>query len=535
MNMNGTTKLPQPNDNNTIVHAMSTNALYEPSAGKSHVFSPDGLFPFFNNTFTCGDSLACGVSAGADAKFEGTFEQGNAHNLTGYTATYTSPITYGPQQMAGHTYKIILTDTMWNNTGSTMPTRQAEFTKMVNNVGFDQIQHGASHVDRSDVPQLYDKAFLYGHTKIVDVTNGNNTVVAENVFTHVMVAHVMDEKSFYRSLKDDAKSPWLVFLFAINIPSGVDLPGKVPSLTPEQAQGFTPLPSDPSLSSTPQFAYPVQIEHAGMTVGAPMSQSTTWPVDNSKQPLIFNFLVYQNTDVKLKSMSDMTPNPQQAKLTVKAVGEDGKDLRMFIRVAANDGKKTIISEGFAPFTFTGIKGNTYQVRATNFDGLVFDRWADDGSTNRHRMVTLNSDEMELTAQYAAAGNIKYGAHLSGSKEVPPVNTTAATGMAEFALNADATKLSYKLNVTGIDKVTMAHLHLSPEGVNGPIVVVLYHAAPDGMVNGVLAQGTITSADLTGPLAGKPLIKLIDEISSGQVYVNVHSSNHPGGEMRGQLG
>lgn len=81
-------KLPQPNDASTIVHAKSTNALYEPSAGKSHVFSPDGLFPFFNNTFTCGDSLACGVSAGADAKFEGAFEQGNAHNLTGYTATY---------------------------------------------------------------------------------------------------------------------------------------------------------------------------------------------------------------------------------------------------------------------------------------------------------------------------------------------------------------------------------------------------------------------------------------------------------------
>jgi phospholipase C len=220
-----------------------------------------------------------------------------------------------------------------------------------------------------------------------------------------------------------------------------------------------------------------------------------------------------------------------ATIKVNALGPDGKDLRMFIRVAANDGK-TILSEGFAPFEFTGEKGNTYQVRATNFEDRIFDSWADNGSTNRHRMVTLNSD-MELTAKYAMAGDIKYKAHLSGSKEIPPVNTTA-TGMAEFKLNADATQLSYKLNVTGIDKVTMAHLHLSPEGVNGPVVVTLYNAAPGGEVNGVLAQGTITAANLTGPLAGKPLIKLIDEISSGQVYVNVHSTDHPGGEMRGQL-
>ncbi len=75
-------------------------------------------------------------------------------------------MTYGPHQIAGHTYRIELTDTQWNSADAAMPTRQAEFTRMVNNVGLNQIQHGASMIDRSDVPQLYDHAFLYGHARV---------------------------------------------------------------------------------------------------------------------------------------------------------------------------------------------------------------------------------------------------------------------------------------------------------------------------------------------------------------------------------
>jgi hypothetical protein len=257
--------------------------------------------------------LTCGVSAGDNATFAGTFEEGNRNNLTGYTATYTSPVTYGPQQIKGHTYKIELTDTRWNSTDAAMPTRQAEFARMVNNVGFNQIQHGASLVDRSDVPQLYDHAFLYGHAKVTDITNGNNTVVAKDIFTHVMVAHVMDENTFYRNLKGSAASPAMVFVFTVNIPSGKDLPG-VGSLTPEKAQGYTPLPSDPSLSNPPPVSYPVQIPHPrNGTLDKPEPQSTTWPVDNPNQPLLFNFLVYRDSQVTLSSST--TTNAQGAMMT----------------------------------------------------------------------------------------------------------------------------------------------------------------------------------------------------------------------------
>jgi hypothetical protein len=302
MNMSSTLSsiLPQPNANGTLLKVEASNGLFEPAAGLSNVFGPKGLFPF-TDVFKCGDGLTCGVSAGNDAKFTGTFEQGNPNKMTGYEATYTSPVTYGPHQIKGHTYKITLTDTEWNSPDAALPTKNAEFSELVNNVGFNQIQHGASHVDRSDVPQLSDLAFLYGHVKVTDITNGNNTDVAKDIFTHVMVAHVMDEKAYYRNMRDEAKSPTLVLLFGVNIPNGVELPG-VGKLTAEKAQSFTPLSSDPSLKNPPQFSYPVKMDPPREgDIKKPASQSAIWPVANPKQPLYFTFLVFQNVDAEWTS------------------------------------------------------------------------------------------------------------------------------------------------------------------------------------------------------------------------------------------
>lgn len=293
--------LPQPNDNDTLINVEASNALFEPAAGLSNVFGPGGLFPFDN--FNCADALTCGVSAGDNAEFTGTFEKGNINNMTSYEATYTAPVTYGPHQIAGNEYKITLTDVNWNSPSASLPTEQPQFAALTNNVGFDQIQHGASNVDRSDVPQLSNMAFLYGHAQVTDITNGNNTVVAEDVFTHVMVGHVMNEQTFYQDLRDEALSPNFVFLFAINIPDDTELPG-IGSLTAEQAQSYTPLATDQSLDNFPPIDYPVSIpeprDETMEEIEEPGAQSTTWPVANKEQPLLFNFLVYQDTNIKVQ-------------------------------------------------------------------------------------------------------------------------------------------------------------------------------------------------------------------------------------------
>ena len=139
---------------------------------------------------------------------------------------------------------------------------------------------------------------------------------------------------------------------------------------------------------------------------------------------------------------------------------------------------------------------------------------------------------------AAAENDTYHARLSGQQEAPAVDTRAS-GQAFFRLSADGTSLHYRLIVANIDDVLMAHIHLAPAGVNGPVAVWLYPAGPppvliDGRFQGVLAAGAITSANLVGPLAGQTLEDLLVALESGGAYVNVHTLAFPGGEIRGQI-
>ena len=147
---------------------------------------------------------------------------------------------------------------------------------------------------------------------------------------------------------------------------------------------------------------------------------------------------------------------------------------------------------------------------------------------------------------ALADNRNFTAHLVGSEEVP-ARDTLATGQAFFQLSKDGTELRYLLIVADIDNVVASHIHVGAAGVNGPVVAFLAgpFAPGGGQTAGVLAEGTITAANLTGPLAGQTLDDLIAAMQSGNAYVNVHTNDgvggvntgpgdFPGGEIRGQI-
>lgn len=141
----------------------------------------------------------------------------------------------------------------------------------------------------------------------------------------------------------------------------------------------------------------------------------------------------------------------------------------------------------------------------------------------------------LSAGVAVAASRSFHAHANGDQEVPAV-ATLAQGQAQFKLSDDGTELSYKLNVANLDGIRFAHIHLSAAGTNGPVVVFLLQpqSPTTGRVNGTLTEGTITAANLIGPLAGRPLSDLVAALESGNAYVNVHTDAHPGGEIRGQI-
>ena len=141
----------------------------------------------------------------------------------------------------------------------------------------------------------------------------------------------------------------------------------------------------------------------------------------------------------------------------------------------------------------------------------------------------------ISSSYAQTIPSIFHAILEGDEEVPPVDSDAK-GAAIFRTSNDGTELHYRLIVANIEDVTAAHIHLAPRGENGDIVAFLFdpEEPTEGRTNGVLAEGTITSADLVGPLEGSTLSELIDEIEAGNTYVNVHTVDHPSGEIRGQI-
>jgi hypothetical protein len=151
----------------------------------------------------------------------------------------------------------------------------------------------------------------------------------------------------------------------------------------------------------------------------------------------------------------------------------------------------------------------------------------------------------LVPALALAAPETFGTHATGAEEVPP-RDTQAQGQIVLQLNDDGT-LDYRLIATNIENVVASHLHLAPAGENGAVVTFLFGNVPPGggRHNGVLATGTITDADLIGPMAGQTVADLIAEIEAGNIYVNVHTNDgdttqnegpgdFPGGEIRGQV-
>ncbi|TVZ57806.1 CHRD domain-containing protein [Flavobacteriaceae bacterium MAR_2010_105] len=129
----------------------------------------------------------------------------------------------------------------------------------------------------------------------------------------------------------------------------------------------------------------------------------------------------------------------------------------------------------------------------------------------------------------------FTAHLNGKNEVPPFDTDA-TGQAIVRIAPDESWIAYKLIVANIENVTASHFHMAPAGANGGVVAFLFmnpDPQPSGPANGVIAEGVITSENVIGNIAGD-LSALIEAIRSGTIYVNVHSTNKPSGEIRGQL-
>ena len=138
-----------------------------------------------------------------------------------------------------------------------------------------------------------------------------------------------------------------------------------------------------------------------------------------------------------------------------------------------------------------------------------------------------------------SNRLHFNASLNGKNEVPEVDTKAV-GEAIVTISKDETSIHFKLIVANIkENITGSHFHMAPAGANAGVVVNLLNISDfppptTAPVNGILAEGTIVQSNLSGALSGKPLGDLISAIRAGNIYVNVHTTAHGSGEIRGQL-
>jgi CHRD domain len=119
----------------------------------------------------------------------------------------------------------------------------------------------------------------------------------------------------------------------------------------------------------------------------------------------------------------------------------------------------------------------------------------------------------------SAATINYSATLSGAKEVPKTDSKG-TGRFEGTFDTTTKALNYTLTFDKLSgPATAAHLHgPTTRTQNAGVLVPLGDKNPSSPIT-----GTATLND-----------DQVKALQAGKVYVNVHTAQDPGGEIRGQV-
>lgn len=161
-------------------------------------------------------------------------------------------------------------------------------------------------------------------------------------------------------------------------------------------------------------------------------------------------------------------------------------------------------------------GNRIQMEINNIDPLDLISLMN-GST----YVNIHTDENpngEIRGQLNLEQDISLVAYLNGEEEVPEVETDAV-GLAVIHYTVGQLAISINAQVTGLSsEITGAHLHAGMPGENGPVILDLGEIRDGNRISGTM--------DAT--------IENLNALFSGNVYINVHTADNPGGEIRGQL-
>jgi hypothetical protein len=125
------------------------------------------------------------------------------------------------------------------------------------------------------------------------------------------------------------------------------------------------------------------------------------------------------------------------------------------------------------------------------------------------------------ATLAQAAPVSFTVPLSGGEQSPAV-TTKGTGTAELTYDPASHVVTWSISYSGLSgPATMAHFHgPAGPGANAPVTIWLSK------------QG----APVSSPIRGEATLSQAqaEQFAAGQWYVNIHTQDHPAGEIRGQV-
>lgn len=128
---------------------------------------------------------------------------------------------------------------------------------------------------------------------------------------------------------------------------------------------------------------------------------------------------------------------------------------------------------------------------------------------------------------AADADLLFEAIIEQGQEPPhpgPAGTgSPGVGYGLIRLNSAEDTVTYNITFAGLlAPESASHFHNAPKDVQGGVVKNLPAGSPK--------VGTWTTGDITQPLTPA----LVAELKAGNLYINIHSTQFPGGEIRGQV-
>ncbi|KWD76859.1 CHRD domain-containing protein [Burkholderia ubonensis] len=144
------------------------------------------------------------------------------------------------------------------------------------------------------------------------------------------------------------------------------------------------------------------------------------------------------------------------------------------------------------------------------------------SMSRRASVVLAGLACAGAMTLAQAAPMSFSVPLAGSQEVPPVQTQG-TGTADLTYDPDTRVVKWTVTFNGLSSAAiMAHFHgPAPVGKNASPLVWLSQKGAMSAESPLTGQATLSPSDAQAFLAGN-------------LYVNVHTKDHPAGEIRGQV-